>query len=715
MAKEKDILEDQKAMFDIIADSESDQREMMLDDLKFGRMGEQWPEEVKVQRRQEGRPMLTINVMPTFVRQVVNDARQNRPAIKVKPVGAAGNTRTANVFNGIIKNIENVSRADIAYDTAMDFAVSAGIGYYRIDIEYEHPYSFDQVLRINRVPNVFSVFGDPYSKRADSADWNNAFVVDYMSKDEFQREYKGAEEVDWESTGYSALQDPWLNDEKVLVCESWERSTTKITLVKLSNGEILESPAYKNVKPLYDAMGIQVVAERPSQGSKVTQRMMTGAEILETTEWAGKYIPIVPVYGEEINIEGRKLYRSLIHNSKDAQRMMNYWRTTSTELVSLAPRVPFIGEEGAFDVEGEAKKWASANSVSYAYLQYKRGYQPPMRQPLDGGGAIGAMGEAMAADRDIKNTMGMHEASLGQKSNETSGKAISLRQREGDVSTFHFIDNLNRAIAHGGSILVDLIPLVYTSERVVRIIQPDGKQQSIKVGSQQPQGATPQAPQGMSPPQGGVPVVGSAGAPPPPSPSMPGTPPGMVGPPGMAPPPSGGPTPPPPDEDGIIGIYDLGAGIYDVVVDTGKSFTTQREEFATQATEFLRAFPQAAPIIGDILVKSLDWPQAEEIAGRLKAMMPPQATGGIPPQLQEQIQKGMEEIKRLTQENEQLKVAAKSDAQANQIEAQKVQIEAALKEQELKIKSFQAETDRMKLVMPPPSKPNSSSNANRSS
>jgi hypothetical protein len=255
--------------------------------------------------------------------------------------------------------------------------------------------------------------------------------------------------------------------------------------------------------------------------------------------------------------------------------MYNYWRTTQTELVALSPRVPFIGEEGTFDAD---PNWLTANSQSHAFLQYARGSAPPMRQPIDGGVAVGAMQEALAASDDMKAIMGMYDASLGQRSNETSGRAIMARQREGDVNTFHFIDNLARSIRQVGCVLLDLIPKVYSGQRVIRIIGSDETEQVAKIGEggQPPQQQGPQ--QGPQPQQQGKPDTN-------------------------------GPLP-----DGSERIYDLAAGRYDVAVDTGPSFTTRREESAQQMVEMIRAYPDAAPIIGDLLVKALDWPQAEEIA-----------------------------------------------------------------------------------------------------
>lgn len=620
---ERDTLDEERKAFELAQDAESDNRELALADLRFARLGEQWPDKIKEQREREGRPVLTINKMPAFIRQVVNDSRMNRPQIKVKPVDDHADKRTAQVLEGLIRNIEYTSKADVAYDTAVDFAASMGWGYLRVAVDYEYDDTFDKALKIQRVSNPFSVYGDPNGKEADSSDWNKAFVAEYMSKEEFRAKYKGAEEVDWSGAGYEGMNMPWRDEDQILVAESWTRSIVKRMIYKLSDNRVVGADEYEAGKDYFEMMGVTVQAERETNGYKIVQRIMTGAEILSEEQWAGQYIPIIPVYGEELNIEGRRYFRSLIRDAQDAQRMFNYWRSTSTEMVALAPRVPWIGEEGTFDVEPE--KWGTANTQSHPYLQYARGKAPPQRLQLDSGPAVGAMSEAMAAGDDMKAIMGMYDASLGQRSNETSGKAIMARQREGDVSTFHFIDNLSRAIRHTGAVLIDMIPKVYTGERIVRVLGEDGKADVAKLGQKPEIDGNPEAVQ---------------------------------------------------QDNG--GIYDLATGRYDVAVSTGPGFTTKREEAAVQMTEFVRAFPQAAPVIGDILVKAMDWPQADEIAERIKSMMPQQAKGGMPPELAEQIKQGMEQIKTLTAENEAMK-------QDKAIEMQKVEVDR-----------FNAETNRLK-------------------
>jgi Phage P22-like portal protein len=653
---DKDILAEQKEAFKLSYDAESENRMTALEDLRFGRLGEQWPDKMAKQRELDNRPVLTINTLPAFIRQVVNDSRMNRPQIKVKAVDDRADRKTADMLEGLIRNIEYVSKADVAYDTAVDSAASMGWGYLRIAIDYEYDDTFDKGLRIKRVANPFSVYGDPFSTEADSSDWNQAHVVDYLTKPDFQRQYKGAEEVDWDALGYSGLKSPWVEDERVMTCEAWVREKVKRKILLLSNGQVVGAKEFEAAQDMYGMMGITRVNERDAQAYKITQHIMTGAEVLETNEWAGQYIPVIPVYGEELNVEGKRYFRSLIANAKDPQRMFNYWRTAATELVALAPKVPFIGEEGAFDAD---PNWATSNSQTHPYLMFTKGSQPPQRQPLDTGAAAGALAEAMNASDDVKRIIGLHDASLGARSNETSGRAIKARQMEGDVSTFHFIDNLSRGIRHLGCCLIDLIPKVYSGERVVRVLGLDGKEKVARVGTRPQEQGQQQAPEQDQ--QGG----------------------GAL--------------------EGLEHIYDLSVGKYDVAVSSGPGFTTRREESAAQMTEFIRSYPQAAPVIGDLLVKAMDWPQSDEIADRIKAMMPPQANGGMPPELQKMIDQGKSQI---ADQGKQIE-AMQREAEVAKADAglRERQNSIALAEKDLEIQRMRAEKQisaHVERLMPTP-------------
>jgi len=630
----KELLAKAMTAFERCQEAESENRDCALDDIRFSRLGEQWPDAIIKQRQLEQRPCLTINKMPAFIRQVVNDARQNKPSIKVHPVDSGADVETADVMNGLIKNIEYTSNADVAYDTAIEASVSGGFGYWRVGLDYAYDDTFDMDLSIDRVANQFSVYGDPDDMGADSSGWNVAFVVEPLREAEYLAKYKGKKNtdgnevcVDFESDAWSNA-GVWRDGDTVMLAEWWRREEVEREIVKCSNGYVYDKEEFDADPDLQTAVetgGLQIVGTRTTKSHKVTQTILSGADVLAVNPWPGKYIPIIPVYGDEIVIEGKRYFRSLIHDAKDAQRMTNYWRTTGTELVALAPRVPWIGLKGTFN--SDADRWATANTTSHSYLEYDN--EAPQRLPLDTGVAAGAMQEALNASDDQKAIMGLYDASLGARSNETSGIAINARKREGDVATFHFIDNLSRAIRHTGRILIDLIPKVYTEERIIRIIGDDGTQETKTINGPAPK---------MD--KKGNPVVDEAGNP-------------------------------------IMAMHDLTTGKYDLTVTTGPSYTTKREEAAVSMTELIRAFPMAAPVVGPMLAKALDWPGADDVAEKLEEM----TSGQVPPQLQKQIDEGKQQLEQLTKENQQLKMNQQAEQAKMQSQNEQAKAKMASDEQ----------------------------------
>jgi hypothetical protein len=634
---DENLLHEAKEAFEKCHAAESDNRSSALEDIRFAKLGEQWPDSVKAERDAEFRPCLTINKMPTFIRQVVNDARQNKPSIKVRAADSKGDPKTADVINGLIRNIEYTSNADVAYDTAIESAVAGGFGYIRVGLDYAFDDSFDMDITIERVINPFAVYGDPNSTAADSSDWNVAFVVDRVSKDEYKKKYKGKATTDFNSDAWSGLSGDWLNDDGVMVAEYWTREEVEREIVLLDDGrafgadEVSEDP---DLQTALESGMLNIVKTRKTRSHKVRQVIMSGADILENNEWPGRFIPIVPVYGDEFAVEGKRYFRSLINPAKDAQRMLNYWRTTSTELVALAPRVPFIGPVGSFD--SDIDRWNSANTKSHAFLEYDNKGMPPQRQPLDMGVAAGALQEALNASDDMKAIIGMYDASLGARSNETSGKAIMARQREGDIATFHFIDNLSRAIRHLGRLIIDLIPSVYDAPRIVRVLGEDGKERTVPVNQEAPQMDNK-----------GNPEVDEFG-------------------------------------QAVMAVHDLTLGKYDLTVEAGPSFTTRREEAAAQMTEMIRALPASAAILGGPLAKNMDWPGAQEIAEKLEKLDPTNQQE-LPPEVMKAIEEGKAEIARLTQENEALKADKSIDQFDAETKRKKVDGDQEIKKAEISI------------------------------
>lgn len=578
-----DILADARAFRDRAESAETVNRKTWKDDVKFARLGEQWPDAIKQQRQAEKRPCLTVNKLGPVIRQVVNDARQNRPAIKVLPQDSGADPETAEVMTGLIRNIEQTSDADVAYDTAIDNAVSGGFGYWRVNLDYASDIDLDslssagdevftQDICIKRIMNPLSVYADPDSIQADSSDWMKCIVIDRMSETQFKAKYPKAKKSGFDSNEWQSAPDGWKTDKEITVAEYWVREEIVVPVVGVQMvdgldeqqqpvmGELVVMRADEWAKLEKEGSQGQIVSgPRPVKSYKVTQYVVTGVEVLDTKDWPGTYIPIVPVYGDEVICDGKRYLRSLISDARGPQEQYNFWTTSATELVALAPRQPYVGPRGAF----KDPKWGTANTASHSFIEYDGPVAPQRQAPPSVPAADLQL--ALNASDDIKGSTGMYDASLGARSNETSGKAIIARQREGDVSTFHFIDNLSRAIRHTGRIVLDLIPKVYSTPRIVRILGEDGTPESRQINQEfQEQDETGQA---------------------------------------------------------IPRIHDFQAGRYDLAVTSGPSFTTKREEAASQMIELIRAYPAAAPIIGDLLAKNLDWPGADEIAERLKKML----------------------------------------------------------------------------------------------
>jgi|TARA_Y100000034_G_scaffold100533_1_gene123998 hypothetical protein len=631
---EDDVVQEALEAFDDCEEAEDENRKRALYDLRFGRLGEQWDQVDLDARERDGRPSLTVNKMPGFIRQVVNDGRMNRPAIKVMPVDDDADPDTAEVLAGIVRNIEVTSNADVSYDHALDCAASANIGFFRIDIDYAHDDTFDQDLRINMIENPFSVYGDIQSKRFDSTDWDKAFVTEMLTEDEFEAAYPDADPVDWEADFTDERYRRWVEKDAIRVAEYWRRTEVEEELVMLSDGTVLRSSVYEEHKGQFDAAFLTVERSRPLKTHKVEQFLLSATEILEYTAWPGRFIPIIPVYGDTVNVEGERHLFSLTHFAQDSQRMYNYWRSSMTEQVALQPRVPYIGPTGAFDSD---ERWATANNENHPYLEYD-GEVPPGRQPPPTV-TPGAQQEVLMSADDMKSATGLFDASLGARSNETSGRAIMARQREGDVSNFHFLDNLSRGVKNAGVVLLDLIPHVWNQARVARLVGEDRHTvQTVRVNE-------------------------------------------------------------PFEEGGVEKIYDLTVGKYDVSVKAGPSFTTRREEAATQMIELLRNFPDAAPYIGDILADSLDWPRADDIARRLKTLLPPHLQQDEEGEEQDpriaelhgQLEQGIQMFRQLEAEYGNAMETIEQLKRDKQLEADKVEVDR----KRVGVDMYKAKTDRM--------------------
>ena len=572
------VLKEALERFRYSQDGSALSRQQALADIRFSRLGEQWDDGDVLQRRKEGRPCLTVNRLPSFIRQVVNDARQNKPSIRVHPVDSGADYDTAQVIGGLIKSIERGSNAALAYDTAIDHAATGGFGFMRVTLDYCHEDSFDMEARIERVANPFSVHWDVSSTAFDASDWDYAFVDEMITEADFKRRYpKAKHDMSAWPEGLGEGQENWSSEKLIRVAEYFTRDEKKRKIVRLTDGRVVRADQMEEPQmimgadgmpmmlPLKDALameGVSVNGEREASYYVVKRRVMTAAEVLSEEDWPGSMIPIAPVWGEEVIYEGRRHFRSLIRDARDPQRMLNYWRSASTELVALAPRAPWLVPTGAIPPE-EMTKWETANTRSHAYLEYDPSAGRPERIMFAGMPA-GALQEALNAADDMKSVTGIFDASLGARSNETSGRAIMARQREADKGTFHFIDNMSRAIQYLGKVLIEIIPSIYSTRQTIQILGDDEK---LRVER----------------------VTAEAGS-------------------------------PPSAEDPDGKIYNLAAGKYGVTVEVGPNYNTQRQETVASMTELFRANPASAEVLGDMYVKNMDWPGSDKAAERIQVL-----------------------------------------------------------------------------------------------
>jgi hypothetical protein len=651
----RDKLAEMRHRYKMALGAYSDSREDELDDLRFMAGSPdnqwQWPADVLQTRGSvqgqtiNARPCLTINKLPQHVRMVTNEQRQNRPSGKVIPADDNADVQVAAIYDGMVRHIEYMSDADVAYDTACENQVTYGEGYIRILTEYCDENSFDQDLRIGRVRNSFSVYMDPMAQDPTGADAEFCFITEDLTKEEYEREYPNAAPLS--SMLASGVGDQylsqWLDENTVRIAEYFYYTHKKETLnLYPGNNSFFEgTPEDKDMK----RMGVKPIRSRQVDRKKVMWMKTNGFEVLQEQEWAGKWIPVVRVIGNEFEVEGQIYISGLVRNAKDAQRMYNYWTSQEAEMLALAPKAPFIGYGGQF--EGYEMQWKTANTTNWPYLEVNpdvtdgAGAVLPLPQraapPLPQTGLIQAK---MGASEDIKSTTGQYDASLGVGGNERSGRAILAREKQGDTGTYHYVDNLARAIRHITRQLVDMIPKIYDTERIARIVGIDGEVDMVKINPEQPE-----------------PVKEIRDV-----------------------------------DTGILieKIYNPGVGRYDVVVTTGPSYMTKRQESMDAMSQILQGNPQLWAVAGDLFVKNMDWPGAQELAARLAKTIDPKLleNGDKDPALQAAEQ----QIQAMGQEMEQMYAMMQNFQKSVEVQ------DLERKNFEAEIKAYQAETQRISAV-----------------
>jgi len=653
-ADDHDRLATMRSRFTMALSAYSDSREDELDDLRFMAGSPdnqwQWPADVLATRGSvqgqtiNARPCLTINKLPQHVRQVTNEQRQNRPTGKVIPADDKADVAVAEIFDGMVRHIEYISDADVAYDTACDNQVTYGEGYIRLLTEYCREDSFDQDLKIGRVRNSFSVYMDPTIQDPCGSDAKWCFLTEDLTKEEYERMFPNASPVSSmmsQGVGDQSLSQ-WLSEDTVRIAEYFyfEHKSVKLNLYPDNVTAIDGTPQDKQLKLMFQ----KPIRSRNVDKKQVKWLKTNGFEVLQEQDWAGKWIPVIRVVGNEWEVDGQLYVSGLVRNAKDAQRMYNYWVSQEAEMLALAPKAPFIGYGGQF--EGYENQWKTANTTNWPYLEVNpdvtdgAGSALPLPQraapPLAQTGLIQAK---MGASDDIKSTTGQYDSSLGAASNERSGRAILAREKQGDTGTYHYVDNLSRAIRYVTRQLVDIIPKIYDTERVARIVGLDGEVGMVKVNPQQPE-----------------PVKSIV------------------------------------NQTGIVmeKVYNLSVGVYDVCVTTGPGYMTKRQEALDAMSMLLQSNPDLWKVAGDLFIKNMDWPGAQEMAARFAKIIDPKVMEGE--DQSPEMQQAKQQIEAMTQHMQQMEGMLQRVQQS--MEAQQLDI----KRFDSEVKAYDAETKRISAV-----------------
>ena len=600
------IIDEAKKFLRLCNDSDTMNRQEALEDLKFASGGDQWPVDLQNSRNLESRPVLTINKLDGYCRQVTNQQRQQRPRIKVHPTNTQANKKTAEVIEGITRHIELSSNADNAYDTAFDHAVRMGWGFWRLTTKYTKADSFEQDIYIDAIPNPFTVYFDPNSERVDGSDADRCVITTMMPRAEFRIKYPQCDDgASFQARGTGDSQSEWITKEDIRVAEYYYIVREPAMLYMLSDGSSRFADGdKKDFFQRVQASGLEVVDERTSYKKKIKWKKLTAIEVIEEADIPGDYIPVVPVYGRHIIIGDKRKKFGMVRHAKDAQRMYNFWQTTITESIALAPKAKWIMAEG--QEEGHEADWAAANVKSTPLLRYKQTdiegnpAPPPVRlQPEPP--PTGVMAASAGINQDIATLMGIFDPSQQMPGN-ISGKALNGQQQQVDLTNFDFYDNLTKSIGHAGKIILSMIPKIYDTARVMRIIGDDGKPDLVAINTPQEN----------------------------------------------------------PEGDAVNTVlHDMSVGEYDIVMDTGPGYSSKRQAAVDAMMPLINGNAELFAVAGDLIFRNMDFPGAEIIADRLAAGNPMSQIdekSPIPPQVQMQLKANQAQMQQMQQQVQQLQM-----------------------------------------------------------
>lgn len=584
------------------AEWQSDARENFLNDHKFRHgdayNGYQWPNRIRDQRDVDNRPCLTMNVVKQHNLQIINEAKQNKNAVAIRATGNGSTKKAADMVQAWVRHVEYTSDAQQAYSTAQEYQVDAGWGWWRVVCEYEDKRSFNQVPRIRRVWDPLSIYEDPDCLSKDKSDMNFAFVFDLVPDEKLEKAYPQITEMGTLQPLYGSTQDDgWSVKDHTRVCEYFRRVKKRDQLISFmapqAAGPTVRKELLKSQMPAEMWVELKRAAGskwRDTQTETIEWYLIIGQKIVDETTWPGKYIPLVKCFGEESIVEGRFDCAGHTRCMLDAQRMLNYNASSQVEYVAMQGKTPWIAAVQA--IEEYETYWNTANIVNHSVLPWNafndegepipkpERIAPPNASPAFEAGMTTAFNQMMMASGQWQNQMGM-------QGNERTGEAIHARQQQGYTSVYHFQDNYAMALRLTGKILIDLMPHVLDTKRLLQLRDMEGNDFELEIDPAAKQAYAEQMNE---------------------------------------------------DQEVIRRMFNPQLGTYGIEADVGPAYGTRREQTAEVLKLLLTQAPALTPIIGDLLLRSLDITESEEAAQRLKRMIPAQALGKGPTQQEQALQ-----------------------------------------------------------------------------
>lgn len=630
----------------IAQEAEGENRQNAVIALEF-EDGQQWPDDLYNMRKVQKRPTLTINHTRTMVRRVVNNMRQQRPRIKVHPVGDGADKDLASKIQGLIRHIEYRSGEGIAYDVGGESSVKSGWGYWRVLSEYIDEDSFEQELKLDPIRNPFTVYMDPAARDCTGCDMEWCLISEKMKREEYQRKFPKEEQSEWREGAAGDRGADWETKEEIRLAEYFRITRIKDTLLRLSDGRSVFKSAYDGTTPIAKNLKGEDI-KRPSFRRQIEWYRLNGSKIVQRVKLPGQWIPVIRCEGNTLDLNGQIRRSGMVKDMMDAARMYNYWRTKETEAIALSSLAPWIGQSDHFEGHSE---WNDANQKPYSKLTYNAAYleqpdgtkvplPPPTRtEPV----AIpaGFVNAAESAAKDLMALAGMpHEPGQDKPGEVVSGRALRERAALSDIGHFQYYDNQTRSIAHTGRVLLDLIPHYYSEERMQRIIGDDGTPSVVGINAR----------------------------------------------------------------DSATGRIknDLSVGRYDVVMDTGPGYETKRLEGAEAMIDLLKT-PLAEPITkvgADLIVRNMDFAGSDDLADRLMPMTPQgmsKAMEGLPKEAQNIVtamQRNMQQLQQQLQQAQlELKYKGAIEQGWMQVEREKTKAQTDVKANDAALKSHTELTD----------------------